>query len=1074
MDHHDADTLVVGPAMDGHRFRPGERILDGRTSPWNTLALWSVRKLALTGFLCIADGLPDVPDTISLQSMSLRGMPSSLSSSTMGSHNWWNGEDDFQVGFARQMTDKQAPPAGVEEVTAIALLQHLHGSDRARAVLLQLPDHLEAQMSWSANWGKDEARQKWHKYKMASKVARPAAQLQELFKLRTVPSTGSVVGQEANIAGEAPDCFQLLRRRKRADTGEEGEQEHQDDQEKDAGNGSVHVGKVMHYGESIMPPVRIDWICLVLCLIFYANSTSVLATAFSWMNAKGPGQLDQTDVAFVAFLIGGIYLPMPLSLWLSRTVTVRFGHRYGLLLFLFFQLLGHLLTVCCQAIAPHTAWPVMLARLVHGLGSGILFQTRHILATLSTNDNHTKIQTWIFFTGDLGLAVGALFPVMLFAISGGNLPKEAPELIPSAVSLCIELMVMLWVGSVFPSRLNGLPEGVRFTDWTAKGRYRSKRAASDVESDRKFRLTVWLSGTMRIFVQSAMVPVVALSMRDANWTGNFRQTLAVASLFLLPLPFEAIAGGSVSCSSRDGAKDGTTFSKILSGAIGCAALLVAGLQPQSADGDGELLTLLSRIFELGILMVALGMAAPYNAAKLYQQKDAEHSIVVLEWLKAYVGRLLGPFCAVLLYSFLGYGPVLAVLALATAVGLVGAVIAQATSFNSLCLSACLLTRFAMKCFARAALALVMLMPVMSLRGKETGEDWSAQDRTGVNALERDPKDDGRVSYYCAPIGKAEPGDCNWIKEEDKCNERTGICTWKPFQGRAPCMFQDVMRVQQADNFEARLASPLLPFYAVQIMDAHKGFDIITAPWRHLVQQPSFDPGWDQPGLQEDEFRRKLGGLVVVASNAGGAWTPMGLVGTLGWELLQMKDEKFERPKVEGASEKPPVGQAFVFWGGLAGMIFVPVFSGVTQSGMMLNLGCWVAVVALALFFLGVLFAVGGLERVGILKACRCLGSLSDVAILLGFASAVVDNVPLVAASQGMYDLTQHPPDDALWNLITYCAATGGSLLVIGSAAGVAFMGMAIGPAALVGYFFGVAGMMGQQAAGLAPWAKRSC
>ena len=69
-------------------------------------------------------------------------------------------------------------------------------------------------------------------------------------------------------------------------------------------------------------------------------------------------------------------------------------------------------------------------------------------------------------------------------------------------------------------------------------------------------------------------------------------------------------------------------------------------------------------------------------------------------------------------------------------------------------------------------------------------------------------------------------------------------------------------------------------------------------------------------------------------------------------------------------------------------------------------------------------------------------------------------------------------EDALWNLITYCAATGGSLLVIGSAAGVAFMGMeknvsfgwylkSIGPAALVGYFFGVAGIMGQQAAGLA-------
>ena len=468
------------------------------------------------------------------------------------------------------------------------------------------------------------------------------------------------------FAGEASDCFALLRRRRKPT--EEEQEDHQDDHEKDdhAGHGPIHVGKVMHYGESIMPPFHIDWICLALCLIFYANSTSVLATAFSWMNAKGAGQLDRNDVALVALLIGGVYLPMPLSLWLTRTVTVRFGHRAGLLLFLFFQLLGHLMTVCGQAIAPHNKLPVMLARLVHGLGSGILFQTRHILAIMSTNDNHTKIQTWIFLCGDLGLAIGALFPVMLsmlFTLSGGNFPKEAPELIPSAVALCIEVLVMLWVGSVFPSRLVGLPEGVRYTDWTAKGRRRPKKLA---DSDRNFRFTVWLSGTMRIFVQSAMVPVVALSMRDANWTGNYRQTLAVAAMFLMPLPFEVIAGSlSFSCGQRR-PQDGTTVSKIISGAIGGAALLVAGLQPQNiaTDGDGELL--LFRIFELGILMIALGMAAPFNAAKLYQQKDAEHSIVVLEWLKAYIGRLLGPFCAVLLYSFLGYGPVLAVLALATA------------------------------------------------------------------------------------------------------------------------------------------------------------------------------------------------------------------------------------------------------------------------------------------------------------------------------------------------------------------------------------------------------------------------
>merc|ERR1712113_93467 len=92
-----------------------------------------------------------------------------------------------------------------------------------------------------------------------------------------------------------------------------------------------------------------------------------------------------------------------------------------------------------------------------------------------------------------------------------------------------------------------------------------------------------------------------------------------------------------------------------------------------------------------------------------------------------------------------------------------------------------------------------------------------------------------------------------------------------------------------------------------------------------------------------------------------------------------------------------------------------------------------------------------------------LPSEAAVAVLLGFASAIIDNVPLVAATQGMYDLAAHPPNDALWNLITYCAATGGSLLVIGSAAGIAFLGMEKGvtfgwyvqkaaPAALIGYF----------------------
>eukprot|EP00929_Paragymnodinium_shiwhaense_P074513 TRINITY_DN3814_c0_g1_i2.p1 TRINITY_DN3814_c0_g1~~TRINITY_DN3814_c0_g1_i2.p1 ORF type:complete len:200 (-),score=61.01 TRINITY_DN3814_c0_g1_i2:378-905(-) len=135
-----------------------------------------------------------------------------------------------------------------------------------------------------------------------------------------------------------------------------------------------------------------------------------------------------------------------------------------------------------------------------------------------------------------------------------------------------------------------------------------------------------------------------------------------------------------------------------------------------------------------------------------------------------------------------------------------------------------------------------------------------------------------------------------------------------------------------------------------------------------------------------------------------------------------------------------------------------------------------------LFFLGILFAVGALERIGLLKSfAGVLQSVvpwdEAVAVLLGFSSAIVDNVPLVAASQGMYDLAAHPANSYLWNLICYCAATGGSLLVIGSAAGIAFMGMEKGvsfgwylkntaPAALVGYFCGIGGIIAQNALGL--------
>lgn len=162
--------------------------------------------------------------------------------------------------------------------------------------------------------------------------------------------------------------------------------------------------------------------------------------------------------------------------------------------------------------------------------------------------------------------------------------------------------------------------------------------------------------------------------------------------------------------------------------------------------------------------------------------------------------------------------------------------------------------------------------------------------------------------------------------------------------------------------------------------------------------------------------------------------------------------------------------------GLGGMLFVPIFKTVTglppYMGMMLVLGAiWVASEVIhkdkdeaarepltpayalqnidtpsILFFLGILLAVGALEAVGGLRTLadslsQAVGNLDIIVLLIGMASAVVDNVPIVAAAMGMYDLGTFPSDNQLWEFLAYCAGTGGSILLIGSAAGVAVMGM---------------------------------
>ena len=99
-----------------------------------------------------------------------------------------------------------------------------------------------------------------------------------------------------------------------------------------------------------------------------------------------------------------------------------------------------------------------------------------------------------------------------------------------------------------------------------------------------------------------------------------------------------------------------------------------------------------------------------------------------------------------------------------------------------------------------------------------------------------------------------------------------------------------------------------------------------------------------------------------------------------------------------------------------------------------------------LYFLGILLAISSLETLNVLRDLAgwleaTFGDMKIIVFLIGLLSAVVDNVPLVAASMGMYDMAVYHTDHWMWEFMAYCAGTGGSALIIGSAAGVAVMGM---------------------------------
>lgn len=317
---------------------------------------------------------------------------------------------------------------------------------------------------------------------------------------------------------------------------------------------------------------------------------------------------------------------------------------------------------------------------------------------------------------------------------------------------------------------------------------------------------------------------------------------------------------------------------------------------------------------------------------------------------------------------------------------------------------------------------------------------------------------------------------------------------------------------------------------VEVVDAHDGFEVITA----RIQTKKLSSLMWLVGfvtfflssildnltttivmvslmkklLEKREDRLFFAGMIVIAANAGGAWTPIGDVTTTmlwiggqvttveimkglfipsminllvplaatAWILRGRLVEAPLREVNQGQIETTAFERQLMFFLGLGILVAVPAFKTITHLppflGILFGLGAlWLVgdlvhrhkpdedkehltlVSALTridmssiLFFVGILLAVASLEHAHILTAVAqwlndVVGRLDVIVMLIGLVSAVVDNVPLVAASMGMYSLAQYPADSFLWEFMAYCAGTGGSILIIGSAAGVAAMGL---------------------------------
>jgi len=341
---------------------------------------------------------------------------------------------------------------------------------------------------------------------------------------------------------------------------------------------------------------------------------------------------------------------------------------------------------------------------------------------------------------------------------------------------------------------------------------------------------------------------------------------------------------------------------------------------------------------------------------------------------------------------------------------------------------------------------------------------------------------------------------------------------------------------------------------VEVIDAHSGFEVITSLIRTRKQTTlmwivcfvTFFLSAVLDNLTTTivmiSLMKKLSGsqsdrlffaaMIVIAANAGGAWSVIGDVTTtmlwIGGQITPLpiikgvflpslinlllplfvvtyllKGKAIEPPSTRESSDRSVnlFERNLIFYLGLGLLIAVPAFKTITHlppfMGILFALGIlWVVGelihrgkepdekkpltlvhalnqidMASIVFFIGILLAVATLEHTHVLEMLAKwldvnVGRQDLIVVMLGLLSAIVDNVPLVAASMGMYSLAQHPTDSFLWEFIAYCAGTGGSILIIGSAAGVAAMGLEkihffwyvkrISGLALLGYLGGAA------------------